>query len=98
MATAISEAFWVGMFVVFASVFVGAFLKEVPLRRAHEFEGEMPAAAPAQAPATLSSAPTPVVGGSSSPTSRRALAYAAFGAALAFIAAVAAFLIKRNGS
>jgi len=98
LATAISEAFWVAMFVVFASVFVGAFLKEVPLRRAHEFEGEMLAAAPAQPPPTLPSAPTPVAGGSDSPTSRRPLAYAALGAALAFIAAVAAFLIKRNGS
>jgi hypothetical protein len=98
LATAISEAFWVAMFVVLASVFVGAFLKEVPLRRAHEFEGEMLAAAPAQPPRTLSSTQTPVAGGSNSPTSRRPLAYAAFGAGLAFIVAVAAFLIRRNGS
>ena len=33
-------SFLVAMFVTLASVFVGAFLKEVPLRRAYDFEGD----------------------------------------------------------
>jgi EmrB/QacA subfamily drug resistance transporter len=97
LATAIGDAFWVAMFVTLASVFVGAFLKEVPLRRAHEFEGEpSAAAAPAPRPPVYSASPAPVAGASNSPASRRPLAYIA--AALAFIAAVAAFLMRRNGS
>ena len=99
LATAIGDAFWVAMFVVLASVFVGAFLKEVPLRRAHEFEGEpSAAAAPAPRPPTLSASLTPAPADSNDPASRRPMAYAAVGAALAFIAAVAAFLTRRNGS
>jgi EmrB/QacA subfamily drug resistance transporter len=99
LAAAISDAFWVAMFVVLASVFVGALLKEIPLRRAHGPEGEpSAAAASAPRPPTLSSALTPEAGGGNDPTSRRPLAYAAIGGALAFIAAVAAFLIRRNGS
>lgn len=99
LATAISEAFWVAMFVVLASVFVGAFLKEVPLRRAHEFEGDpSAAAAPAPSPPTLSASLTAAPADSNDPASRRPMAYAAVGAALAFIVAVAAFFIRRNGS
>ena len=99
LATAISDAFLVAMFVTLASVFVGAFLKEVPLRRVHEFEGEpSAAAAPAPRPPVLSSALTPAAGGGNDPASWRPLAYAAVGAALAFIAAAIAFLVRRNGS
>jgi len=95
LATAISDAFLVAMFVTLASVFVGAFLKEVPLRRAHEFEGEpSAAAAPAPRPPALSSALSPAVGGGNDPASRRPLVYAAVGAALALIAALAAFLYQ----
>ena len=55
LATAIGEAFWVAMFVTLASVFVGVFLKEVPIRRTHDFEGEPSAAkAPASRPPALS--------------------------------------------
>jgi len=46
LATAIGDAFLVAMVVTLASVFVGVFLKEIPLRRAHDFEGEPSAAAP----------------------------------------------------
>jgi hypothetical protein len=101
LATAISDAFWVAMFVVLASVFVGIFLKEIPLRRVHELEGEPSAtapAAPAPRPPTLSASLTPAPDDSNAPASRRPMAYAAVGAVLAFIAAVAAFLIRRNGS
>lgn len=94
LATAISDAFLVAMFVALASVFVGAFLKEVPLRRVHEFEGEPAPAAPV---APRPPAMTPAASGSGDPHSRRPLAYAAVGVLLAFIAAVAALLIRRNG-
>ncbi len=96
LATAIGEAFWVAMFVTIASVFVGVFLKEVPLRRVHELEGELPI--PAPIPAAPPEALTPAAGGSDCPPSRRPLVYAVVGAGLAFVAALAAFLIKRNGS
>jgi EmrB/QacA subfamily drug resistance transporter len=99
LATAISEAFWVATFVTLASVFVALFLKEIPLRRTYELEGEPSAAAvPAPRPSTYSASPAPAAGASNSPISRRPLPYAALGAALALIAAVTAFLIKRNGS
>jgi EmrB/QacA subfamily drug resistance transporter len=99
LATAISDAFLVAMFVTLASVFVGAFLKEVPLRRAYDFEGEpSAAAAPAPRPLALSPALTPAAGGGNDPAPRRPLVYAAVGVGLALIAAVAAFLIRRNGS
>jgi hypothetical protein len=95
LATAISDAFLVAMFVTLASVFVGAFLKEVPLRRVQEFEGEpSPAATVAPRPPALTAATS----GSADPHSRRPLAYAAVGVLLAFIAAVAGLLIRRNGS
>jgi hypothetical protein len=99
LATAISDAFWVAMFVVLASVFVGIFLKEIPLRRVHELEGEpSAAAAPAPPPPALPASLTPPPADSDAPASRRPMAYAAVGAVLAFIAAVVAFLIRRNGS
>jgi hypothetical protein len=99
LAAAISDAFWVAMFVVLASVFVGALLKEIPLRRGHEPEAE-PSAAPASAPPppAFSASLTPAANGGNEPTSRRPLAYAAVGAVLALIASVAAFLMRRNGS
>ncbi len=71
LATAISEAFWVAMFVVMASVFVGVFLKEIPLRRVHEFEDE-----PSDA---LAPAPLPAAPPSALPTGRQALPPAAGG-------------------
>jgi EmrB/QacA subfamily drug resistance transporter len=60
LATAIAEAFWVAMFVTIASVFVGVFLKEIPLRRLHELEEE----APEEAPVPPAMAPEPLPGGS----------------------------------
>ncbi len=99
LAAAISEAFWVAMFVVLASIFVGALLKEIPLRRVHEPPPELPAVpAPAPAPPAFSASLTQAAGGGNDPAPRRPLAYAAVGAALAFIAAAVTFLIKRNGS
>jgi EmrB/QacA subfamily drug resistance transporter len=99
LATAISDAFLVAMFVTLASIFVGVLLKEVPLRRVHEFEGEPSPAAPmAPRPPALSPALTPAAGGSADPHSRRPLAYAAVGVLLALTAAVAGLLIRRNGS
>ncbi len=99
LATAISDAFLVAMFVTLAAVFVGAFLKEVPLRRAYDFEGEPSvAAAPAPRPPASSATLSPAPGGGNDPASGRPLAYAALGVGLAVVAAVAAFLIRRNGS
>ena len=53
LATAIGDAFWVAVFVMVVSVLVGAFLKEVPLRGAHDLESEpLPATPPSPTPAT----------------------------------------------
>jgi EmrB/QacA subfamily drug resistance transporter len=60
LATAIAESFWVAMFVTIASVFVGVFLREIPLRRVHEFEEEE---APEGAPAPPAAVPEPLPGG-----------------------------------
>jgi hypothetical protein len=100
LATAIADAFWVAVLVMLACVVVGAFLKEVPLRRVHEFEGgPSPVGAPASAAAPLPSrVRAPAAGASNGPSGRRPLAYAAVGAGLALVLAVAAFLIRRNGS
>lgn len=99
LATAIGDAFWVAMVVTLATVFVGAFLREIPLRRVHDIEGEpAPAGATVPAAGTASTGPAPVAGASDGPTRRRPLAYAAVGAGLAFVLALAAFLIRRNGS
>jgi hypothetical protein len=99
LATAISEAFMVAMFVTLASVVVGVFLREVPLRRVHDLEGELiPSPDQASGPAApRSQALPPVAGGSNGPSGRRPLPYAALGAGLAFVIGLLAFLIKRNG-
>ena len=67
LATAIAEAFWVAMFIVIASVFVGMFLKEIPLRKAHGGEALPPQAAPSTAPGAVAESPPPlppIAGGS----------------------------------
>ena len=98
LATAIGDAFWLAVFVMVASVLVGAFLKEVPLRRVHDLEGEPSLAMPpAPTPATPAMAIAPVAGGGDSPGGRRALAFAAVGAGAAFVLGLLAFLTKRNG-
>lgn len=57
LATAISEAFWVAMFIVIASVVVGLFLREIPLRRTHAEE----APSPEPGPATATSSVPPII-------------------------------------
>ncbi len=72
LATAIGDAFWVAVFVMAVSVLVGAFLKEVPLRGAHDLESEpLPATSPTPTPATPAMAIDPVAGGGDSPSGRR---------------------------
>ncbi|MCH7998731.1 MAG: MFS transporter [Chloroflexi bacterium] len=92
LATAIGDAFWVAVFVMAAAVLVGAFLKEVPLRSAHDLSGEaISPTAPSPAPAS------PLTGGDNGPSGRRTLAFAAIGAGAAFVLGLVAFLTKRNG-
>ena len=88
LATAIGDAFWVAVFVMAASVPVGAFLKEVPLRSAHDLAGE---------PISPTAPSSPLTGGDNGPSGRRTLAFAAFGAGAAFVLGLLAFLTKRNG-
>jgi MFS family permease len=97
LATAISEAFFVATFVVLASVLVGVFLKEVPLRGVHDVEGDLSPTdgTPPQRPAPDSIAP--VTSGDNGPTDRRPWAFAAIGAGVAFVLGLLAFLTKRNG-
>ncbi len=72
LATAIGDAFWVAVIVMAASVLVGAFLKEVPLRGAHDLESEpLPATPPSPTPATPAMAIAPVTEGGDSPSGRR---------------------------
>jgi MFS family permease len=98
LATAISDAFWVAVFVMAASVLVGAFLKEVPLRGAHDVAGEpIPPTAPSPAPAPPTVALSPLMGGDNGPSGRRTLAFAAVGAGAAFVLGLVAFFIRRNG-
>jgi hypothetical protein len=87
------------MFVVLASVFVGVFLREVPMGRPHDLEGEpSPAAVPSPPPVSpASEALGPVAGGSYGLGGRRPLAYAAVGAGLAFVLGLLAFIVRRNG-
>jgi hypothetical protein len=99
LAVAITDAFVVAVFVTLAAVGVGAFLKEVPLRRGHDLESEAVAAAgPAQpSAATSAQALPPVAGGSNGPGSGRPLAFAAVGTGLAFARGLLAFVFRRNG-
>ncbi len=99
LATAITDAFLIAMFVTLASIAVGAFLREVPLRRSHDLEGELsPSVGPASGPAApRSQVLPPVAGGGNRPSGRRPLPYAALGAVLAFAIGLLAFLLKRNG-
>jgi len=99
LATAIGDAFWLAVFVMAVSVLVGAFLKEVPLRGAHDLEGEpLPATPPSPTPATPAMAIAPLTGGDNGPSGRRTLAFAAVGAGLAFVLGLLAFFLRRNGS
>ena len=71
LATAIGDAFWVAVFVMVVSVLVGAFLKEVPLRGAHDLESEpLPATPPSPTPATPTMPIAPVAGGGDGPSGR----------------------------
>ncbi len=98
LATAIGDAFWIAVFVMAASVLVGAFLKEVPMRSAHDLAGEpAPATAPSPAPAPPTAALAPLTGGENGPSGRRSLAFVAVGAGAAFVLGLMAFLTKRNG-
>ena len=98
LATAIGDAFWVAVFVMAASVLVGAFLKEVPLRRGHDLAGEpIPPTAPSPAPASPTVAFAPMTGGDNGLSGRRPLAFAAVGAGVAFVLGLVAFFIRRNG-
>jgi predicted MFS family arabinose efflux permease len=98
LATAIGDAFWVAVFVMAASVLVGAFLKEVPLRSGHDLAGEpIPPTAPSPAPASPTVALAPLTGGDNGPRGRRTLAFAAVGAGAAFVLGLVAFFIRRNG-
>ena len=99
LAVAITDAFVVAVFVTLAAVGVGAFLKEVPLRRGHDLESEAVAAAgPAQPPAATSAQALPqVAGGGNGPGSGRPRAFAAVGTGLAFARGLLAFVFRRNG-
>jgi MFS family permease len=99
LATAISDAFLVAAFVVLASVFVGVFLKEVPLRRVHDLEGAptLPGEPASPPPVSPSQAVAPEAGGDNGPSGRRPLAFAAVGAGVAFLLGLVAFFIRRNG-
>jgi hypothetical protein len=99
LATAISDAFWVATFVVLASVLVGLFLKEVPLRGVHDLDGEPSPAdgdpPPPQAAPHLTAAP--VTGGGNGPSGPRPRTiFAAIAAVVAFALGLLAFLTKRN--
>lgn len=97
LATAIGDAFWVAVFVMAVAVLVGAFLKEVPLRSAHDLAGEpAPPTALAPAPASPTVALAPLTGGDNGPSGRRPLAFAAVGAGVAFVLGLVAFFIRRN--
>lgn len=73
LATAISEAFWVAMVITAASVVVGLFLKEIPMRATHDLGEEPlpaePIAEPLSTPAPQSASPSipPIAGGSNGP-------------------------------
>jgi hypothetical protein len=96
LATAIADAFWVAMFVVLAAVLVGVFLREVPLRRVHDLEGE-PLSAEAEPQVALPRvAVAPVAGGANGGARRRPLVLAAAAAGAAFVAGLLAFLIRRG--
>jgi EmrB/QacA subfamily drug resistance transporter len=70
LATAITEAFFIGMVITAVAIGIGAFLKELPLRKVIDIEGQpftgeppsQPAAFPGRAPAAPAS--PPVAGGS----------------------------------
>jgi EmrB/QacA subfamily drug resistance transporter len=74
LATAISEAFWIAMVFAIVAVFIGVFMKELPLRRVIDIEGQAFAGseaapsgpAPAPAPGLVMTSPAlpPVAGGS----------------------------------
>jgi len=84
--------------VALASVLAGAFLKEVPLRRVHDLEGEpLPPTPPSPTPASPSVALAPMTGGDIGPSERRPLVFAAVGAGVAFVMGLVAFFIRRNG-
>jgi EmrB/QacA subfamily drug resistance transporter len=68
LATAISEAFWVAMFVTIGCIIVGLFLKEVPLRATHDLgEEPPPGGGPLAEPAPVSQPLPPIAGGSDGP-------------------------------
>jgi len=69
LASAISEAFLVSLFVIVAAVAVGVFLKEVPLRRRYAVEGEPAPAQQQPLPASREAVPAlvPVAGGGDGP-------------------------------
>lgn len=51
LASAIADAFFIAIFIALAAVVVGAFMKEVPLRKSHFDPAEEPASAPPAPPA-----------------------------------------------
>ena len=98
LATAIGDAFWLAVFVMLASVLAGAFLKEVPLRRVHDLEGEpLPPTPPSPSPIIPPVALAPLTGGDNGPSGRPTLAFAAVGTGVAFVLGLVAFFIRRNG-
>ncbi len=78
LASAISDAFFISVFVMAAAVAIGVFLKEVPLRKAHYVDEEQPApvasagVTPHRVPGpALSPVLGPIAGGSNGPIAAR---------------------------
>lgn len=69
LASSISEAFFVAMFVLGSASLIGVFLQEIPLRKAHYEGEEKPQATPAPLPARGRGMPmpAPVAGGGDGP-------------------------------
>ena len=111
LATAIAEAFLVGLFFALAALIVGVFLKEIPLRRTHFFApdeapeavaetrppvGSLPAAASASdGPAAAATEPTPTAASRPRGLPRLALR-AAFVVFTLGLGALISFIAARN--
>ena len=98
LASAISEAFFVAVFVTGAAVVIGAFLKEIPLRKAHYVDEEEPQAAPGPLPAGGAGGPL-ALGSGRTAVSPGGSGHRLMPLALVVAAALGllALLLRRNG-
>ena len=83
LASAIAEAFFVSVFIMVAAIVIGAFMKEIPLRKVHYLPEQGPAPAPsagspqepsAAAPSAAPAYVPPIAGGSNGEPDERAAA------------------------